>query len=1260
LKTSPSSGPQGLAYKITEHDRWDVRSAANPYATSSSLPVATRTRVWDVNNQVMTTEETYGWDATNRSHAKTGHWTSTSQSGLGSIDYLSRDELSVQGITALDPPAITSSHTTARGLASDFESWIWGQVPSENTTIFDQSQGLALGQPQPYVAPPVSRTYDDLNRVKEITHGAAGGTTTTVTFTFQDSGSAGAQGQLGSAVLKGITGTTPLALSGQVGASYGYDGNGFMNLIHPTGGWDLQQTQDALGYAKDQTDANGLTTTLQWDAAGRLTGVQPPTTEVGTTVNIDADSLGFVVRRGSEASRVRFNAFGEMVLVQRSLGTASDGSDNWSSHKAFAYDPGGRKLGETIWLPGPGDETEWKNPNLTMPFTIKVVVEGGYWDTEIDEVSGKVHTSWVPPVYGQEVLPKLYDGNSWTFDGQGRLIGTLDPNKIPTKTVYGIRTRTVTRGSGTGDGGAASTTFTSDSQGRLIGVVDALGRSTDYRYDPMGRIVSVAQYSETDKAQVRTWEYNNLGWLTAITQPESGRTEYADFTVQGKPRLTRYGVVNGTPAKTTTTYYDVLGRVIGLNASDFSTSQSFTYDDPTKGLTKGKLTQATADGVSRSMEYSGLNGRLSKLTRAVDGLSFVQTFDYNAYGVLSSRTFPGRTTPGAPGIKQAIGLDANRQMPSSASYNGATLVSMAYDPTSWALSNIAYQGAVVGGNAFFGYDTDQARLKSMVLGTTWTDPATGAPWQKAWNYDYDSRGNLTSDGEDRYVCDLLDRLKDAAVRNPFGTANAGIHQSYSYDAFGNRQSLRTEDITWTSPAAYTVGAVSSIAGTYQFAAGDAALTNFNRLPANTATGVPTGASYDSLGNLLTIYKKVGDNTQAVTLTYDALGRVRTMTDAKRGARETYLHDDEGLRMRVSDSLTGTITYNIYNEARQLVAQFQKVGTGSLTWKKDIVYVGTKEIAEVDATGTEITFVDHLGSPRFAWRGGTTPVIKQKFLPFGESLTDPTSASKFAKGFTNHEQTDPSGLIYMQARFYVPMYGRFLSPDPARDQHFEETQSWNIYSYVRNQPTMAIDPNGMEHYWVVVNQADPKRSAHVYVTRNDGSLRAGYDARAMGSASKGHRRDVKDGDTPYGTARAGRVMLGREGMEKAYGKEKAKAYGEAKINLEATSGELKSTGRAAAGVAVHGGGSPLGENAYDAQQPLLNTQGCIRMHNSDVFFEAQQIQTKQRQGESAIFHVGTAGSLQNEARHLGANVPGVNSSQERGIFQRALDKLKALF
>jgi len=133
--------------------------------------------------------------------------------------------------------------------------------------------------------------------------------------------------------------------------------------------------------------------------------------------------------------------------------------------------------------------------------------------------------------------------------------------------------------------------------------------------------------------------------------------------------------------------------------------------------------------------------------------------------------------------------------------------------------------------------------------------------------------------------------------------------------------------------------------------------------------------------------------------------------------------------------------------------------GILVWKRDIVYIGAKEVGEIDADGLHITQVDHLGSPRLLSDKNGTLEDEQKYMPFGQYLD---GQQKSRKGFTGHEQTDPSGLIYMQARFYAPWYGRFLSPDPARDQHFEETQSWNIYSYVQNNPTMKVDSTGM--FW----------------------------------------------------------------------------------------------------------------------------------------------------------------------------------------------------
>jgi hypothetical protein len=38
-------------------------------------------------------------------------------------------------------------------------------------------------------------------------------------------------------------------------------------------------------------------------------------------------------------------------------------------------------------------------------------------------------------------------------------------------------------------------------------------------------------------------------------------------------------------------------------------------------------------------------------------------------------------------------------------------------------------------------------------------------------------------------------------------------------------------------------------------------------------------------------------------------------------------------------------------------------------------------------------------------------------------------------------------------------GRFMSPDRPVDQHTEDPQSMNLYSYVRNNPLVHTDPTG---------------------------------------------------------------------------------------------------------------------------------------------------------------------------------------------------------
>jgi RHS repeat-associated protein len=53
-----------------------------------------------------------------------------------------------------------------------------------------------------------------------------------------------------------------------------------------------------------------------------------------------------------------------------------------------------------------------------------------------------------------------------------------------------------------------------------------------------------------------------------------------------------------------------------------------------------------------------------------------------------------------------------------------------------------------------------------------------------------------------------------------------------------------------------------------------------------------------------------------------------------------------------------------------------------------------------------------------------------------------------------------GLDYFGARYYSGAQGRFTSPDkPFADQFVAEPQSWNLYSYVRNNPLRYIDDDG---------------------------------------------------------------------------------------------------------------------------------------------------------------------------------------------------------
>jgi RHS repeat-associated protein len=61
--------------------------------------------------------------------------------------------------------------------------------------------------------------------------------------------------------------------------------------------------------------------------------------------------------------------------------------------------------------------------------------------------------------------------------------------------------------------------------------------------------------------------------------------------------------------------------------------------------------------------------------------------------------------------------------------------------------------------------------------------------------------------------------------------------------------------------------------------------------------------------------------------------------------------------------------------------------------------------------------------------------------------------------TGKERDSESGLDYFGARYFGSSMGRFMSPDDGEDQHPSNPQSWNLYSYGRNNPLIGTDDDG---------------------------------------------------------------------------------------------------------------------------------------------------------------------------------------------------------
>lgn len=267
------------------------------------------------------------------------------------------------------------------------------------------------------------------------------------------------------------------------------------------------------GMIKSEWDANNVGAGYSYDNLLRLTTITPTHSEAAEYIFYPPDDVKRIeYGRGYDPSTsgiptlathkiFHFDGLGRLIKSKELM------PDDTYSVVEKAYDPNGREL--FVSEPYKSDDTTVNhNGQLNYPVT------GPTYSLTLLPTKGTCLYGTVSTVYPDGLCGGYFNG---TPDPLGRVRRVIKPDGSYTDTTYDGFDYTVTLHGieGTGD---SSSTYQMDAFGRLIHVdAPIVGTDADYFYDSQDRLINVDL-----GGQIRTFTYDNLGFLTSSYNPENG------------------------------------------------------------------------------------------------------------------------------------------------------------------------------------------------------------------------------------------------------------------------------------------------------------------------------------------------------------------------------------------------------------------------------------------------------------------------------------------------------------------------------------------------------------------------------------------------------------------------------------------------------------------------------------------------------------------------------------------------------------------
>ena len=226
----------------------------------------------------------------------------------------------------------------------------------------------------------------------------------------------------------------------------------------------------------------------------------------------------------------------------------------------------------------------------------------------------------------------------------------------------------------------------------------------------------------------------------------------------------------------------------------------------------------------------------------------------------------------------------------------------------------------------------------------------------------------------------------------------------------------------------------------------------------------TTSTFDGSGNLLT---SQAPGNQSTTNTWDGESRL-TRRCCPWGSLDSFAYNGDGLRVQKIDS-TGT-TNHVW-DARNILLETNASGNIQVVYTLGPLFYGN--LISQSRSGTDSFYLfDALGSTRQLMSITASVTDTYLYDSFGNTVgggTSGTTTNPFRYIGEQGYYTDPStGAVYIRARFYAPVIGRFISRDPI------PLISDDRYPYARNSPAIYSDPSGLQagqnrKYWDIVYQ-----------------------------------------------------------------------------------------------------------------------------------------------------------------------------------------------